>query len=68
VLAGYLEMSMGVGMTVGAALGSFVFTYVGYAGTYYFFAAFVMVFGVITVLVTPFKLESELGTLRREER
>ena len=54
---GYLEMAMGIGLTLGPIMSSAVYKTLGYANTFYFFAAFITVFGFISVFFMPARLD-----------
>ena len=57
IYMGYLEAAMGLGLTLGPVICSFVYTYLGYAGTYFFFAIFLLTFGLITTCFIPARLD-----------
>ena len=57
---GYLESGMGFGLTLGPILCSFVFSSLGFAGTYLFFAVFLLTFGLLTTCFIPRRLDEKL--------
>jgi MFS family permease len=53
---GYLEMAMGVGLTLGPIIASSIFRFVGYTNTFFFFAIFIFLFGQIPAFFLPKRL------------
>ena len=54
---GYIEMAMGVGLTLGPIFSSALYNVLGYACTFYFFAVFITVFGFGSVCFMPSRLD-----------
>jgi hypothetical protein len=55
---GYLEMAMGLGLTVGPILSSVAYPLIGYSNTFYFFAIFIFVVGQSFAVCLPQRLDS----------
>ena len=66
IYMGYLEAAMGFGLTLGPVICSFVFTYLGYAGTYFFFAGFLLTFGLLTTCFIPDRLDQQYDAANSE--
>lgn len=50
---GYIALSEGVACSLGPLLGSLVYGYADYVGTFYFFTAFIGILGGVSVLMIP---------------
>ena len=49
-------MALGLGITIGPALGSLFFGWFGYIGAFYIFAVIIGVFGTLCTLLLPARL------------
>ena len=54
---GYLEFAMGLGMALGPIMSSFIYDYLAYRGTFFFYAAFIVVFGISAACFIPGKVD-----------
>jgi MFS family permease len=54
---GYLEMAMGIGMTLGPVLSSLVYGSIGYSNTFFFYAAFISIFGIGSACFIPSNID-----------
>ena len=52
-------MSLGLGLAVGPVIGSFVYSFLSYVNTFYFFTAYVGVIGTICVILVPSRLNGK---------
>ena len=50
-------MSVGFGLTIGPLISALVIDSFGFAGTYFFFAFFILIFGALPVWATPNRLD-----------
>jgi len=55
---GYVEVAAGIGHCTAPLISSMVYTYLGFAGTYYFFAVLILVLGLIPALFLPKRLDN----------
>lgn len=55
-IIGYLEMAAGLGLTLGPFLSGIVYTYLHYAGTFFFFAFILFSTGCFLHLFLPSKM------------
>ena len=46
-------MALGLGLTLGPLVSSAVYPFFGYSNTFYFFAAFIFVFGQLSAFFLP---------------
>lgn len=53
---GYVGMSMGAGLCLGPLIGSLVFRWLNYVDTFYFFTAYMFIFGLTSVVFIPSKV------------
>ena len=49
-------MALGLGLTMGPVIGSILYRWLYYAGTFYFFTAFILVFGMTSVFFVPSRI------------
>ena len=56
---GYLEMAMGIGMTLGPVLSSVVYKKLHYTNTFFFYAVFISVFGIGSACFLPARLDQK---------
>jgi MFS family permease len=59
VYQGYLEMAMGIGMTLGPVLSSAVYESLGYSNTFFFYAAFISLFGIGSACFIPANIDKK---------
>lgn len=52
----YINMSLGLGLALGPVLGSLVYSFLNYRGTFYFFAAYIFFIGTVCVSLVPKRL------------
>lgn len=58
-LLGYNAMAMGLGLTFGPVIGSFLYGGLGYVNTFYFFTAFIFATGAVCVLLLPKRINEK---------
>lgn len=63
VYQAYLEMAMGIGLTLGPVMCSAVYDKLGFTNTFLYFAAFTVIFGFSSVAFIP----SSVDKLRKDE-
>jgi MFS family permease len=56
---GYIEMAMGIGMTLGPVITSAVYEPLGYTKTFIFYAAFIAVFGIFSASFIPERVDKK---------
>jgi len=63
---GYLELASGFAVTVGPLLSGFLVQFMGFAGTYLFFGAFITVFGIVPAYLIPSQLDDSAAVVEKE--
>lgn len=53
---GYVNMSFGAGLCLGPMFGALVFRYLDYVNTFYFFSAYILIIGLISVYFLPARI------------
>lgn len=53
---GYSMMCLGLGLSLGPVIGSFVYSAIGYVNTFYFFTGFIFGFGAFCILLIPSRI------------
>jgi len=59
VYVGYIMMALSFGMMMGPVISSVVYPHLGYSGTFYFFAGFILVFGLLPLFFVPARLNKK---------
>ncbi len=49
-------MSIGAGLCLGPMIGALVFRYLNYVDTFYFFTAYILIIGLVSVYVLPARI------------
>jgi MFS family permease len=55
---GYLECAMGIGMAFGPVMSSFIYEYLEYRGTFFFYAVFIIVMGLTPACFIPGEIDN----------
>lgn len=65
VCIGYVEMALGVGDMIGPAVGSFIYAFAGFAGTFLLFSAIIFLGIVFSVIMIPQSLNIRSDGIRQ---